>query len=215
MGETNDGAISISDEIKINDIGSFDELKAKAFKRNSLIRQAIANKQISKADESLIEATYYPNIRFSTNYSSSKSISDKGFMLETKNSGYSASISASWNLFDGFVTSIADENAEIEVEKQDIYIQSIKAMIEMNLKTNYDAYSDLKDILELEKQSLKTADENFERSKEMFKYGTINSLELRLSQENLLLTEQRIINLKYEIKTYETTILMLCGELNN
>ncbi|MER3330309.1 MAG: TolC family protein, partial [Candidatus Kapaibacterium sp.] len=98
-------------------------------------------------------------------------------------------------------------------EKQDIFIQSIRAMIEMNLMTNYQSYSDLKEILELEVQNLATANENFERSKSMFKYGTINSLDLRQSQINLLSTEQRIVNLKYEIKTFETMILMLSGQL--
>jgi outer membrane protein TolC len=79
--------------------------------------------------------------------------------------------------------------------------------------TNYQAYNDLKDVLKLEEDNLVTATENFERSKSMFKYGTINSLDLRQSQINLLATEQRIVNLKHEIKTYETMLLMLSGQL--
>jgi outer membrane protein TolC len=213
MGERGNTQFTVNDEISIRDLGDYEELKKQAFERNSLVRQAMVARDISEADEKLIEAAYYPNIRFSTDYTSSKSVSDKGFMLETKNNGYSASISASWNLFDGFVTSSARESAEIEVEKQEIYIQSIRAMIEMNLRTNYEAYADLKEVLRLEEQNLETASKNFDRSKEMFKYGTINALDLRLSQENLLLAEQRIVSLKYEIKTYETAILMLCGEL--
>jgi outer membrane protein TolC len=184
-----------------------------AFERNSSIQQAIITRQISEYDEKIIEAAYYPNVRFNAAYNYGVQESDKGFILGSSTQGYNASISASWNLFDGFRTRIAEQNTEILQEKQDIFIQSIRAMIEMNLMTNYQSYTDLKSILALEEKSLKTANENFERSKSMFKYGTINSLELRQSQVDLLSNEQRIVNLKYEIKNYETMILMLSGQL--
>lgn len=213
MGEVTDGQYTLTSDLEIDELSDYSKLKEMAFERNSLIQQAIINREISEFDEKIIEAAYYPNVRFNTGLSYSEQESDKGFILESSNQGYNASISASWNLFDGFRTKIADQNTEIVQEKQDIFIQSIRAMIEMNLMTNYQSYSDLKEILELEEQSLKTANENFERSKSMFKYGTINSLELRQSQINLVSNEQRIVNLKYEIKTYETMILMLSGQL--
>lgn len=213
MGETNDENFEITSTIEINDLDEYSKLKDLAFERNSTIRQAIANRKISELDEKLIEAAYYPNIKVSASYSNSQNTSDKGFILESSNIGYNASINASWNIFDGFKNSIADENAKINTEKQDIYIQNIRAVIAMNLKTNYDAFTDLKEILALENQNLETAKESFERSKSMFKYGSITALELRQSQVNLLEAKQRIANLKYEIKTYETAILMLTGQL--
>lgn len=213
MGEINDAQYNLTSDIEIDDLGDYTKLKELAFERNSSIQQAMINREISEYDEKIIEAAYYPNVKFNAAYSYTEQESDKGFILGSKNQGYNASISASWNLFSGFQTRIADQNTEILQEKQDIFIQSIRAMIEMNIMTNYQSYSDLKEILELEVQNLKTANENFERSKSMFKYGTINSLDLRQSQINLLATEQRIVNLKYEIKTYETMILMLSGQL--
>ena len=213
MGEINDAQYNLTSDIEINDLGDYTKLKEMAFERNSSIQQAMISRQISEYDEKIIEAAYYPNVRVNAAYNYGVQESDKGFILGSSTQGYNASISASWNLFDGFRTRIADQNTEILKEKQDIFIQSIRAMIEMNLMTNYQSYTDLKSILELEEQSLKTANENFERSKSMFKYGTINSLELRQSQVNLLSNEQRIVNLKYEIKTYETMILMLSGQL--
>ncbi len=213
MGEINDAQYKLTSDIEIDELGDYTKLKEMTFERNSSIQQAMINREISEFDEKIIEAAYYPNVRFNTAYSYSEQESDKGFILGSSNQGYNASISASWNLFDGFRTTIADQNSEIVQEKQDIFIQSIRALIEMNLMTNYQSYSDLKEILELEVQNLKTSNENFERSKSMFKYGTINSLDLRQSQINLLSTEQRIVNLKYEIKTYETMILMLSGQL--
>lgn len=213
MGEINDAQYNLTSDLEIDDLDDYKKLKEMAFERNSSIQQAMINREISEYDEKIIEAAYYPNIRFNAAYSYSEQESDKGFILGSSNQGYNASISASWNLFSGFQTRIANQNTEILQEKQDIFIQSIRALIEMNIMTNYQSYSDLKEILELEVQNLKTANENFERSKSMFKYGTINSLDLRQSQINLLATEQRIVNLKYEIKTYETMILMLSGQL--
>jgi outer membrane protein TolC len=213
MGEINDAQYKLTSDIEIDELGDYTKLKEMAFERNSSIQQAMINREISEYDEKIIEAAYYPNVRFNAAYSYSEQESDKGFILGSSNQGYNASINASWNLFDGFRTNIADQNTEVLQEKQDIFIQSIRAMIEMNLMTNYQSYSDLKEILELEVQNLETANENFERSKSMFKYGTINSLDLRQSQINLLATEQRIVNLKYEIKTFETMILMLSGQL--
>ncbi|MFA7325877.1 MAG: TolC family protein [Candidatus Kapaibacterium sp.] len=213
MGEINDAQYNLTSDIEIDELGDYTKLKEMAFERNSSIQQAMINREISEYDEKIIEAAYYPNVKFNAAYSYTEQESDKGFILGSSNQGYNASISASWNLFSGFQTRIADQNTEILQEKQDIFIQSIRAVIEMNMMTNYQSYSDLKEILELEIRNLKTANENFERSKSMFKYGTINSIDLRQSQINLLATEQRIVNLKYEIKTYETMILMLSGQL--
>jgi outer membrane protein TolC len=213
MGEINDASYNLTSNIEIDELSDYNKLKEMAFERNSTIQQAMKNREISEYDEKIIEAAYYPNIRLNTGYSYSVQESDKGFILESSNQGYNATLSASWNLFSGFQTRIADQNTEILQEKQDLFIQSIRALIEMNLMTNYQSYSDLKEILDLEVKNLKTANENFERSKSMFKYGTINSLDLRQSQINLLATEQRIVNLKYEIKTFETMILMLSGQL--
>lgn len=213
MGEISDASYNLTSNIEIDELSDYNKLKEMAFERNSTIQQAMKNREISEYDEKIIEAAYYPNIRLNTGYSYSVQESDKGFILESSNQGYNATLSASWNLFSGFQTRIADQNTEILQEKQDLFIQSIRALIEMNLMTNYQSYSDLKEILDLEVKNLKTANENFERSKSMFKYGTINSLDLRQSQINLLATEQRIVNLKYEIKTFETMILMLSGQL--
>lgn len=213
MGEVNDTKYILTSNLDFSDISDYNSLKEMAFERNSNIQQAMKNREISEYDEKIIEAAYYPNIRLNTGYSYSVQESDKGFILESSNQGYNATLSASWNLFSGFQTRIADQNTEILQEKQDLFIQSIRAVIEMNLMTNYQSYSNLKEILDLEIRNLETANENFERSKSMFKYGTINSLDLRQSQINLLATEQRIVNLKYEIKTFETMILMLSGQL--
>ncbi|MEZ4725351.1 MAG: TolC family protein [Candidatus Kapaibacterium sp.] len=213
MGEVNDTKYILTSNLDFSDISDYNSLKEMAFERNSNIQQAMKNREISEYDEKIIEAAYYPNIRLNTGYSYSVQESDKGFILGSSNQGYNATLSASWNLFSGFQTRIADQNTEILQEKQDLFIQSIRAVIEMNLMTNYQSYSNLKEILDLEIRNLETANENFERSKSMFKYGTINSLDLRQSQINLLATEQRIVNLKYEIKTFETMILMLSGQL--
>ena len=213
MGEVNDTQYNLTSNLDFSDISDYNSLKEMAFERNSNIQQAMKNREISEYDEKIIEAAYYPNIRLNTGYSYSVQESDKGFILGSSNQGYNATLSASWNLFSGFQTRIADQNTEILQEKQDLFIQSIRAVIEMNLMTNYQSYSNLKEILDLEIRNLETANENFERSKSMFKYGTINSLDLRQSQINLLATEQRIVNLKYEIKTFETMILMLSGQL--
>ncbi|MCB0701762.1 MAG: TolC family protein [Ignavibacteriae bacterium] len=213
MGEVNDTQYNLTSNLDFSDISDYNSLKEMAFERNSNIQQAMKNREISEYDEKIIEAAYYPNIRLNTGYSYSVQESDKGFILESSNQGYNATLSASWNLFSGFQTRIADQNTEILQEKQDLFIQSIRAVIEMNLMTNYQSYSNLKEILDLEIRNLETANENFERSKSMFKYGTINSIDLRQSQINLLATEQRIVNLKYEIKTFETMILMLSGQL--
>lgn len=213
MGEVNDTKYILTSNLDFSDISDYNSLKEMAFERNSNIQQAMKNREISEYDEKIIEAAYYPNIRLNTGYSYSVQESDKGFILGSSNQGYNATLSASWNLFSGFQTRIADQNTEILQEKQDLFIQSIRAVIEMNLMTNYQSYSNLKEILDLEIRNLETANENFERSKSMFKYGTINSIDLRQSQINLLATEQRIVNLKYEIKTFETMILMLSGQL--
>jgi len=213
MGEVTTVEYELNSDLAVGESYDYNALKDMAFERNSSIQQAMINKEITEQDERIIEAAYYPNIRFNTGYSYSEQTSKVGFILGSNNEGVNAQISLSWNLFDGFRTQIADQNTELSIERQDIFIQNIRAMIETNLMTNYQAYTDLKDVLKLEEDNLVTATENFERSKSMFKYGTINSLDLRQSQINLLATEQRIVNLKHEIKTYETTLLMLSGQL--
>ena len=60
-----------------------------------------------------------------------------------------------------------------------------------------------------------TSENNFERTKEQFKIGQVNSIEFRQAQLNLLNAELSRNQAKYDAKLAELQLLQLSGELLN
>lgn len=200
-------------EVEFRDIPSFNELLEKAKTLNSSINKALKDQQISEYDKKLVVAALFPKINLSGGYTYSKQDAEDGFFLINEQEGMNGSVNFQWDLFNLSQSKRNLDNAQLMIEMMNISQELIQSQVEMNLRNAFDNYQSRMKILKMEESNLQIAQENFDRTKELFELGSVTSLELRQAQINLLRNRQRINNSRFMAKTAETELLLLSGSI--
>jgi outer membrane protein TolC len=76
------------------------------------------------------------------------------------------------------------------------------------------AYRNNIELVNLEQENLKTAQEYYEIAIERYKLGDLSGIELREAQNSLLLAEERILLAEYNAKLCEISLLQLSGQIS-
>jgi outer membrane protein TolC len=129
------------------------------------------------------------------------------------NKGFNAGVNLSWNIFDGGTTKIRVQNAQINLENQQIRKEQLKHQLRSFISNTYYNYQNKRYVLQSQKENLKTAQRNFERTGEQFKLGSVSSVEYRQAQLNLLNAQTAILHAKYDAKIVELQLLQVTGRL--
>jgi outer membrane protein TolC len=215
LGNSYEENYSLNDEISFRDIGTLQELIDKAKSLNTSINAALKDKKISMYDKKLIIASMFPRVAVTGGYTYNRQEADQGFFLVNQTEGLNAGVNFSWDLYNIAQAADNKENAEIRIEMMDISINQIEAQVEMSIRNAYDNYQRQKQILQMEESNLQIAQENYDRTQDLYDLGQVTTVELRQAQLNLLRNRQRINNSKFMIKTAETELLLLSGQLLN
>lgn len=202
-----DENINIETPKKIEDFKSSIETK-----NNSLL---LSNQNLEYAGNLLREekSQLYPQLGFNSSYLFSKNENQRGFSLLNQNLGLNLGLTASWNIFNGFVTNIRIKNAKLNLINYQFQIESEKNKIHGQLKSAFNKYEDELQILKLETRNELLAKEGLDIAIERFKLGMSNAIELKEIQKSYLDAIIRLSQSKYNIKIIETDLLKLNGDL--
>lgn len=194
-----------------------DDLFEKAKANNVSLLQATKNINISEFDIKTNKAQFLPTVGLVGSYGWNESSNDSplAFVLQNTNTGLSAGLNLTWNLFDGGGTLTRVKNAKIILENQNLQRAQLMIDIERNFSNAWDDYQNKLVIFQVQENNIKTAQNNFDRTQEKFKLGQVSSIEFRQAQLNLLNAELSRNQAKYDAKLSELTLLQLSGELLN
>jgi outer membrane protein len=214
LGNGPDQSIDISlEEEGTIDLFTRDYIVDEAMKLNSSIMQSMKSQEISQYDYNLVKASLAPQINLSSSYGYSEMTTDAGWMVLNQSTGLTAGVSANINLFNGLRTSTQLQNAKINMQINDMMLQDVKNQVLTNIYNNYALYESRFEIWELEKQNLKTANINYQRTQELYHLGQSTSIDLRLAQLNLLNARNSQMNAYYQLKIAESELLIISGKL--
>ena len=195
---------------------NFEDLQSKTLANNSVLKQNEKNIAISEFNLKVNKASYLPSLGLNTSYGWNKSENPAtSFLAASSSNGLNAGLSLSWNLFDGGSTKTRIANAKIAVENQQILLEQQKVTIENTLKNTWQNYNNQLFILKAQEKNVLTTQNNFERSKERYKLGQINSIQFRQAQINLINSKTAFNNAKFDAKLIELQLLQLSGEILN
>lgn len=193
-----------------------DSLYTQAKRRNVSLLQTEKNITISKLDINSGKSAYLPTIGLTGSYGWNKNNNNAASFLTTStNTGLSGGLSLSWNLFDGGSAINTVRNAKINLETQQLQKANILLSIETQFNNAWDDYMNKLEIYNIQEKNIITAQNNFDRTREKFKIGQVNSIEFRQAQINLINTELSRNQAKYDAKLAELTLLQISGELLN
>ena len=193
-----------------------DSLFEKAKTRNIALLQTEKNIAISQLAIKSNKSAYLPTVGLVGTYGWNKNNNNAvSFVAVSTNTGLSAGLNLSWNIFDGGSTITRVRNAKINLETQQLQKDNILISITREFNNVWDDFTNKLEIYNLQENNIVTAQNNFNRTQEKFKIGQVNSIEFRQAQLNLLNAELSKNQAKFAAKLAELSLLQLSGELLN
>lgn len=193
-----------------------DDLLNKLQQNNVLLIQIDKNIAINEFTIKANKSGYLPSIGLTGTYGWNENNNNAAsFVTVSTNTGVSAGVNFTWNLFDGGGTITRVKNAQIALENQKLQKEQLQLSIVRDFENAWDDYQNKLNIFRLQQDNIRTANNNFERTEEQFKLGQVTSIEFRQAQLNLLAAQLSTNQAKYDAKLTEIVVLQLSGELLN
>lgn len=205
------GPVVVADTAIVPNISlRFERLWNQTLKTNATLLRAEQEQRIAKLDLRTVQSRNYPYLKVNAGYGYTHYKYDMGTNIYKDNLGLNFGVTLGFTLFDGNRrreqrnARIAMENARLE---RDELQQSLRADL-MNL---WQAYRNNIDLLNLERQNLVAARDNYEIAMERYMLGDLSGIEMREAQKSLLDAEERILSAEYDTKMCEISLLQISG----
>ncbi|MFW5832348.1 MAG: TolC family protein, partial [Prolixibacteraceae bacterium] len=163
--------------------------------------------------QSIAEASRYPRLDLSASYGYSRTENEAGFIALQENLGLSGSVNLSYTIFGGLQVKREIENAEVELAKSEENLSYARKQVSRDVMNAFETYQNNLFLLNIAEDDVTTARLNFQRSREAYQTGQINSTEFRQAQLNLMQAAFRINELKIQAKLSEVELYRLAGIL--
>lgn len=213
LGRAIDSTFDVSSEIEIPTLQGLDFYKERVKTNNSSIILSEVQLNMAAIDRKINQSNFMPVISSQINYGYSGAGNEVGIVQKSSSVGYTAAISLSWNLFDGLKRKKALEQAKILIDVNTTKKAQAILNVDMELQNYYHALQTNLSLITLEQENLRLAKLNLQKSKELFYNGTINNIQFRQAQLNLIQVQNKINNYKYMAKIYEYQLMRLTDDL--
>jgi len=188
-----------------------EDLLDKAFESNSDYLLSLNKLEQSKYDLKIAKSSIFPTISIKSSYGYNKMNQDFDLKMDNANASLTTGLTLSWNIFDGRKKSIQKKNARLSIENSEYQLDEQRLNIRKEISNAYATYENSLKVLSVEKSNLKSAEMNFNQSKEYYNLGQISSTRFREAQLNLLTANNNISAARYIAKVAEMDLNRLCG----
>lgn len=200
-------AVITDDKLKLVDLIGLAE------QQNPQIQMSLINKRVAELNLKQVKSARYPQVGVSAGYIFTESESSLGFARENSGRGFSYGISASINIFNGFLQNRNEKVAKLQIESSKIQIDQQKQMVNAQLISAYQTYLTNLELVKLEARNEDIAEQNLDITLEKYRIGTITTLEVRTAQLNYVNARTRNSSAQYQAKISEVTLKQLAGNI--
>ncbi|MCZ4245241.1 TolC family protein [Pedobacter punctiformis] len=205
---------SVEDKIDVDAALVYNQLAELAEKQNPNVQNAFINQRIASLTLKSVRGARYPSVSLNSGYSRSNSTSPTGFNQKFAANGFTYGVTASINIFNGFLQRQQERNAKIEIDNSTLNLSKTKLDVNAQLLTAYQNYATYLDLVKLEQKNLEIAKENLDITLAKYRLGSIAPLELREAQKNAIDVRNRFIEMQYQAKLAEITLKEISGNIN-
>lgn len=192
---------------------SKEELLDAAMQQNTLLLLTEKNKTLSELELKNLQSRNYPYLRLNTGYGFTHYDYTNGTVDRQRNWGPNVGITLGYTIFDGFNRSREQKNARLSIQNRELEIERNRLTLQSNFANMWISYRNNMELTNLEIESLRNAELNYEIAMERYKIGDLSGLELREAQNSLLEAEQRLLTAQYKTKLYEISLLQISGKV--
>lgn len=214
MGRTSGGEYAVEETVTPLPPLSLEELLRQTRERNADLTLATENQQVAELNLRVAQAARYPTLSVNASYGYNYSNNGPISVARTVQSlGLSAGATLSFNIWNGNRVSRNIQGAQINLASSRTQMQQAEQQVLTNLTKSYATYQNSRKVLALNQKSLEAAELNFARTQDAFELGQATGVQLREAQLNLLRVQNQINDLAFIVKSSETDLLRLSGQL--
>jgi outer membrane protein TolC len=191
----------------------YSSLLEKTLNENTQLQIAAKQINISEYDLKIIRANSYPYLRLSSGYNYNFNLYNKGTTKKSNNTGLDYGLTIGVPIFDGGNRRREIKNAQIALKNKELAQHESQLDVEAKLQEIYSSYSNYLGLITMERQNLKTAHENFETAAIRYRLGELAGIDMREAQNSLLDAEKRLLDVEYNAKIDEISLMMLSGNV--
>lgn len=183
--------------------------------RESYSPYLMARESVKQAEDGLgiARSEFFPRIGVEASYGYSETVDGFDAGMDDPSGSFSAALTLTYNLFDGFRSSVKRQNARIELQNSRLLERKADTELEQQVTDTWQSYRNSLDILEFQKKNLETAELNFRRSKELYVLGRLTTTAFREAQLNLLDARRSIASARYDARILELRLKRFAGRL--
>lgn len=204
----------VSAAILIDESLNLEHLTALAEKQNPSLQAALVSKRIAELSLKEVKAERFPTIGLNSGYNFNRSESALGFATSSRGRGFTYGLTASLNIFNGFLQRKNERNAAIEIENAQLDYERLNQAVRSELAAAYQTYITNLALAGLEKKNQQIAKRNLDITLEKFRLGSISPVEFREAQRNYVDASVRYANAQYQAKISEVSLKELAGNIN-
>ena len=204
----------VDEVIDINTGLDYTTLAGQMEQMNPDLQNAFINKKIAELNLKQIKGQRYPVIGVNGGYEYQKSSSPTGFNTQQRATGFTYGITASLNIFNGFLQRQNERNAKIGVNSSELTLEKTKQDISAQLISAYQNYKTSLDLLKVEGNNVEIAKQSLDITLAKYRLGSIAPLEFREAQRNAIDAISRHLEAQYQAKLTEISLKELSGTLN-
>lgn len=203
----------IDTEVRYGNLAELSVLISMAKRQNALF--LIAREQTRRAayNAGSAAADLWPQIDLSGSVGYSRSVPDFSVGFDNPSKTIRGGLSISWPLFNGGRLRLARESAVLEQKNRKLLETYAEASLEKQVVNAYEAYKNSRLVLHLERENIKAAMLNFQRTRDLYRLGQVTSTQFREAQLNLIRSRTRLQTYTFNAKLDELFLLQLTGIL--
>lgn len=203
----------VEDDIAISQFLNLEELTRSAQALNPDLKMALMDQRLAQLQVRLVDGQRYPVVNLNSAYTRSQSNNALGFTTESRNAGFNVGLTASLNIFNGFIQRKNERNAAIDLRSAELVVEEVSKQVEAGLLAAYRTYTTNLELVRLERSNMEIAQENLDITLEKFKLGSIAPLEFREAQRNFVDANTRYSVALYQAKMAEIELKQIAGTL--
>jgi len=194
---------------------TIEEIKQKIEQSNQSVM--FANRNILVQEQALkeLQSLHLPVVGLTSSYNFARSENAAGFALLNQNLGYNVGLNFSWNIFNGYTTKNQIKVSNYTLQNSKLESYKVKLSLNNTAVATFQRMSNDQEILTLEEDNIKLAQEALDISLERLKLGLGNYLEIKESENTYEASITRLVNARYNLKQSETSLKKLMGNLVN
>jgi outer membrane protein len=204
----------VREELNIADNLKLEELAALTDQLNPTLQTALINKKVAELNFKQVKGQRYPTIGLNSGYEFSRNTSPTGFNQKLKANGLTYGLTASINVFNGFLQRQNERNAKIQINTSELNLDKVKQTVQGQLISTFQNYQTNLDLLKVESANVEIANENLDITLDKYRLGSISPLELREAQRNSIDAITRFLDAQFQAKLTEISLKELSGTLN-